>query len=324
MAYFAQFGYDHEALIKLFLERDYYGVSLKRLDNTIEEGECINHGYFIESDYADNGNGNSGSGGRGGSGDPTDYGDSNYNTSVGGTALTTSLESALAAKGNTIEDLNNCIGDRVNSAGYGTRAGVVEAAMGLLECTMSLTGGFTYPYDHYGGSVSQADLNGKLGVNSKWGKSGGTGCATSSCLLGLNCASFVRWSFCNGGMDLCSRGSTFAQEMASTTYYPEAIKIKLCPGFQVQAGSTSISSSSEAVSNIKPGDVLFSNTIDGGNGHVMVVVGVSDGSITIAENGRKTRSISKSELTSSSSHTYSILLLDDYYANSSNVNGLSW
>ena len=325
MAYFVQFGYDHEAVIKLFLERDWYGISLKRLEDTIEDGECSNYGIFNEDDYNNSNSNNGGSnGGSGGSGDPTDYGDSNYTSEIGGTALTTSLESALAAKGNTIQDLNDCIGDRVKSAGYGTRAGVVEAAMGLLECTMSLTGGYTYPYDHYGGSVSQSDLNGKLGVNSKWGKSGGTGCTTSNCLLGLNCASFVRWSFCNGGMDMCSRGSTFAQEQFSTTYYPEAIKIKLCPGFQVQAGSTSISSSSEAVSNIKPGDVLFSNTTNGGNGHVMVVVGVSDGSITIAENGRKTRSISKSELTGSSSHTYSVLLLDDYYANSNNVNSLSW
>ena len=325
MAYFVQFGFDHEAVIKLFLERDSYGISLKRLEDTIEDGECLNYGLFNEDDYnGESGGNNGGSGGSGGSGDPTDYGDSNYTSEIGGTALTTSLESALAAKGYTIQDLNDCIGDRVNSAGYGTRAGVVEAAMGLLECTMSLTGGYTYPYDHYGGSVSQADLNGKLGVNSKWGKSGGTGCNTSNCLLGLNCASFVRWSFCNGGMDMCSRGSTFAQEQFSTTYYPEGIKIKLCPGFQVQAGSTSISSSSEAVNSIKPGDIIFSNTTNGGNGHLMVVVGISDGSITIAENGRKTRSISKSELTGSSTHTYSVMLLDDYYANSNNVNSLSW
>ena len=48
MAYFSQFGYDRYALIKLFLERDGYGISFKRLDNTIEERECINHGYYMK------------------------------------------------------------------------------------------------------------------------------------------------------------------------------------------------------------------------------------------------------------------------------------
>ena len=317
MAYFVLAGFDHEAVIKLFLERSFYGISLKRLEDTIEDGECKNYGAFREEDY-------SGNGSKGQSGSSTDYGDSNYNNTIGGTALTTSLESALGTNGYTIQDLNECIGNRVTSAGYGTRAGVVEAGMSLLECTMNMTGGYTYPYDHYGGSVSQASLNGKLGVNDKWGTKGGTGCSTSSCLLGLNCATFVRWAFCNGGMDLCSKGSTFAQEMTSTTYFPEATKIKLTPGFEVQAGNKNISSSSEAVNSIKPGDVLFSNTLDGGNGHAMLIVGVSGGGITIAENGRKTRYISNSELTGSSDHTYSVLLLDDYYANNANVNGLSW
>ena len=46
MAYFSQFGYDRYALIKLFLERNGYGISFKRYDTTIEENECKNHGYF--------------------------------------------------------------------------------------------------------------------------------------------------------------------------------------------------------------------------------------------------------------------------------------
>ena len=47
MAYFSQFGYDRFALIKLFLEREGYGISFKRLDNTIGDKECINHGYYM-------------------------------------------------------------------------------------------------------------------------------------------------------------------------------------------------------------------------------------------------------------------------------------
>lgn len=43
MAYFSQFGYDYQALIKLFLERDGQGISFKRLAGTIEDNECTNH-----------------------------------------------------------------------------------------------------------------------------------------------------------------------------------------------------------------------------------------------------------------------------------------
>ena len=84
-----------------------------------------------------------------------------------------------------------------------------------------------------------------------------------------------------------------------------------------------ISSSSEAFDAIQPGDVLFSNTVNGGNGHVMLVVGKSGDIVTIAENGRKTRQLNRSELTGGNTvMTYSILLLDDYYANTGNRNSL--
>lgn len=46
MAYFSQFGYDRYALLKLFLERDHMGISFKRYENSIEDGECNN--YIIE------------------------------------------------------------------------------------------------------------------------------------------------------------------------------------------------------------------------------------------------------------------------------------
>lgn len=319
MAYFSQFGYDYEALLKLFLERDSYGISLKKLEDTIEDGECPNYELYQKNQPSGTG---SGSGSYNNS-DGNNIGDSNYSSVIGGTAFNETLVSALSKTGSTIDDLNDCIKSRVEAAGPGTRAGVVEAGMGLLECTIDMTGGYTYPYDHYGGNYTQADLNGKLGVNSKWGEMGGTGCQGAACRLGLNCATFVRWSMCNGGMDLCDRGSTYAQEIASTQFFPEAVKIKMCPGFQVQAGSTSISSSSEAFDAIQPGDVLFSNTVNGGNGHVMLVVGKSGDIVTIAENGRKTRQLNRSELTGGNTvMTYSILLLDDYYANTGNRNSL--
>ena len=150
-------------------------------------------------------------------------------------------------------------------------------------------------------------------------------CKNEPCRLGLNCANFVRWSMCNGGMDLCSRGSTFARGMAGVysneDYFPGAIRVQLTPTFQIMSGSFS-GSKQDAINTIKPGDVLYSEHNGSGN-HVMLIVGTDSDSITIAENGRKTRKISKSEL-SSSSMTYVVLLLDDYYADSSNRNSLSW
>ena len=73
---------------------------------------------------------------------------------------------------------------------------------------------------------------------------------------------------------------------------------------------------------IQPGDVLYSDHGGSGN-HVMLIVGTDSNSITIAENGRKTRKISHSELTSGNM-TYVVLLLDDYYANESNKNNLTY
>ena len=51
MAYFAQFGYNHEGLIRLFLDRDGMGAAFKVYDGSIEDKQCDNHGYFIPEDY---------------------------------------------------------------------------------------------------------------------------------------------------------------------------------------------------------------------------------------------------------------------------------
>ena len=313
MAYFSKFGYDYKALIKLFLERDNLGISFKRYDGSIGERTCPKHGYFQGVDSKGSsyrGNGYSG--------------ESNYTDVIDGTAFNEPLADILGKNGHTIDELNQCIADRVTGAGYGTREGVVEAGMGLLQCTMDMTGGYTYPYDHYGGIATRnPDLNGKLGVNSQWGTGGGTGCQGAACKLGLNCATFVRWSMCNGGMNMCNASVNTAQGIFNFEYFPGGTMVRLSPGFNV-IGNESVSSASEAIDKIQPGDVLFSNLVSGKAGHVMLVVGKSGDNITIAENGRGTRTLSKDGLLNNKSMTYSVLLLDGYYADSSNMNSLSW
>lgn len=313
LTYFGAFGYDQDAMIRLFFKT----AQLRILRSSLPEGKCktvdtldMEAKYDGESSSSFDGNG--------------------YTDEISGSPLNQSLKSALSAKGYTVDDLNNCIGDKVNSAGYGTREGVVAAGIGLLQCTMDMTGGYTYPYDHNGGKIGNSDLNGKLGVNSHWGETGGgaTGCQDEPCRLGLNCANFVRWSFCNGGMNMCSQGSAGAQSMtgafSSTNYFPGAVRIQTSGTFKVMnnSDSTTISSKDEAIEAIKPGDVLYSDN-NGDGQHAMLIVGKDSDSIIIAENGRKTRRISFSEL-KNGSKTYVVVLLDGYYEQESNKNDLSW
>ncbi len=342
LKYFEGFEYDWESLIKLF----YDDVSIRRLSSSLEDGECQNASFV-----------------QGGSsvsvdscGVSFDITDSNYTKKISGNPLNEPLTEALSRNGYSIGCLNGCIAQRVNAAGSGTREGVVEAAIGLLECTMEMTGGYTYPYDHRGGWIGSeynSDITNKLGVNSRWGEyhESATGCQGSKCRLGLNCANFVRWSMCNGGMNLCDKGSTYATGMAGVNnrkdenYFPGAIRVfvtgssfytepsitigELSEDYRNQLlglynDSTKLSSVSidRVFSLIKPGDVLYSD-VNGGSNHVMVIVGIEDSAIWIAENGRKSRAISYKEL-KSGSHNYVILLLDDFYSNSENRNNLSW
>ena len=310
LTYFGAMGYDQDALIRLFFKT----AQLRILSSSLPEVKCQSVDT-LDMEAKTPGGG-------------SDFDGNGFTEEISGSPLNQTLKSALSSRGNTIDDLNNCIGEKVNSAGYGTRAGVVAAGIGLLQCTMDLTGGYTYPYDHSGGKIGQADLNGKLGVNSRWGEFGGIGCQNEPCRLGLNCANFVRWSMCNGGMNMCSQGSAGARSMTgaftSTNFFPGAVRIQTSGSFKVMSNSaeTSISSKDEAVDAIKPGDVLYSDN-NGEGQHAMLIVGKDGSSITIAENGRKTRKISFNEL-KNGSKTYVVVLLDGYYSDSSNVNSLSW
>ena len=309
LKYFEAFGYKWDGLIGL----SYPAISYRRLYSSLREGECLNASLAKES----NGSTNVDS-----CGVEFTITDSNYNKIVSGNPLNEPLTEALEKNNYSIDCLNGCIESRVQAVGDGTREASVEAAMGLLECTMEMTGGFTYPYDHRGGYPQMnPDINGKKGVNSRWGEYAdyATGCQGAKCRLGLNCANFVRWSMCNGGqMELCTKGSTFATGMAGVNgredYFPGAVRVQLTPTFKVKTGSFS-GSKEDAIAKIQPGDVLYSDHNGSGN-HVMMIVGVDDSAITIAENGRKSRRITKNELRSSSM-TYIVVLLDGFYGSSS-------
>lgn len=247
---------------------------------------------------------------------------------------------ALADKGYTINDLNKCIRNRVEEAGPYTRWGVAAAGYGLIDCTYTMTG-YTLPYNHNGGKVEEErngnggltsycsginkDICGKLGVNSNWGKKGGVcgndedGNPKAECWYGLNCATFVRWAMCNGGMDLCSKGSAGAQSMTSLKYFPEADGVWIINGGVGYYSGVDLSKKSayELVRMIKPGDAIAT---DEGGGHTFIVVGYDQNGIYTAEDGYYMRYIKYDSMVKTG--TYRILYLDRYYANPNNYNHL--
>ena len=257
--------------------------------------------------------------------------DNGITTIITGLPLQIPIADALARRGYTINDLNSCIANRVRDDGPGTRYGVAQAAYSLIYCTKQMTG-YRLSYDHEGGKVEggnyatfNSDIYGKLGVNSRWGKVGGSS-SEEVPHYGLNCATFVRWSFCNGGMDMCTKGSAGAGGQSSTKYYPEAnivVIYKNKAKYKAGEDLTLKYSAREIINMIKPGDVIHSIREDGASEteHTTVVVGRNDKGIYIAENGKQTRLITYNNLLNGD-YYYRILLLDNYYANPNNRNTL--
>ena len=243
--------------------------------------------------------------------------------------LTFSITKALSKKGYTLNDLNKCIYDRVVEAGPYTRYGVAAAAYGLIECSYTMTG-YRLPYNHSSGNVnencsSNAEICGKLGVASYWGSPGGT-CNPDKdgnkqqCYHGLNCATFVRWAMCNGGMDLCTRGDNSAYGMVNIKYFPEADAVKVDGQKVTYVSGVNYNnlSADTLVRMLKPGDIVGSSV---SGGHAFVVVGYDDTGIYTAEDGYMIRHYKYSTLTNGKEY-YHLFFLDRYYANPKNWNHL--
>lgn len=254
------------------------------------------------------------------------YDTNGFRKTIKGNALHTKLTTALSSRGYTIDSLNNCIASRVRNVGPGTRYGVVEAGIGLIECMQQMTGNVV-SYDHWGGKIDQVALNGKLGVNPRWGtetEGNSSSCASSSCYLGLDCASFVRWAMCNGGMNFCSKKISSAEGISTKTYFPEAdsFRIKDKKVYHNYGNNLTNYSKNQLLGMLKPGDIIFTpKPTESDQNHVMLVVGIESDAIYIAENGSRVRKIMFSTFTSGGSDN-TFFLLDRFYANSANRNNL--
>ena len=183
-------------------------------------------------------NGISSSGGSG----SISYGDYTLSSS-GDQILHTSIDSFLASNGSSLEEFNNLITSNVNDAGYGTRAGVVAAAVTLIG-ELGDNYNVKVPYFWGGGHGRVAD-----GVVANWGSNECHTYAngTSYNYCGLDCSGFVSWAIYNGGYNM----------------YPMS-----SGSFSNLAGAKRVSLKNSAV--LQPGDLLDSN------GHVILVVDIDE------------------------------------------------
>lgn len=160
------------------------------------------------------------------------------------------LDEFLSSKGTSLEAFNNLIASNVEENGYGTRAGVVTAAVTLIA-ELGNNYNVKVPYFWGGGHGIMA-----TGAEGNWGS---TQCHTyangqSYNYCGLDCSGFVTWAIYNGGF---------------------SITPLVTGGFQSLPGAERVSLTNSAV--LQPGDLLESS------GHVILIVDVDDNNYICAE-----------------------------------------
>jgi hypothetical protein len=174
-----------------------------------------------------------------------DYGDYTL-SSQDTTILHEPLDEFLEDNGSSLEEFNELIADNVDDAGWGTRAGVVAAAVTLIG-ELGDNYGVKVPY-YWGGGHYDGVVDGALGY---WGS---TECHTYANkqhynYCGFDCSGFVPWAIKNGGFKK-------SQDLAGNfKNMPNARKVTLTNKPELQ-----------------PGDLLESE------GHIVLVVGIDEAS----------------------------------------------
>jgi len=179
-----------------------------------------------------------------------DYGDYQL-SSEGDTILNERLDRFLESKGTSLQEFNQLIESNVKKNGYGTRAGVVTAAVTLIA-ELGNNYDTKVPYFLSGGHHDGV-RQGALGYWGSGYEDDGRRCIYSGygniyTVCGLDCSGFVPWAIKNGGFQ---------------------VGVRLAGDFQHMDGARRISlSSSSAV--LEPGDLLESS------GHIVLVVGIDE------------------------------------------------
>ena len=224
-----------------------------------------------------------------------DYGDYSLK-SDGDVILNQRLDQFLASKGTSLDAFNALIASNVDKAGFGTRAGVVAAAVTLIgemgdqyntKIPYFLSGG------HHDGVRSQALGYWGSGYEDDGRRCYYTGYGNVYTVCGLDCSGFVPWAIKTGGFNP---------------------GVRLAGNFQNISGAKRVSlSSSQAV--LQPGDLLESS------GHIVLVVGVDEGAkqYICAEASGKNAGVLFTRRPFSGGGGYWGVKMDGYYNNPSNV-----
>ena len=172
-------------------------------------------------------------------------------SSDGDQILHESLSSFLESHGSSLTEFNNLISNNVENSGYGTRAGVVAAAVTLIA---ELGNNYNVKIPYYWGGGHGRMIE---GADGNWGSSSchtyANGQSYNYC--GLDCSGFVAWAIYNGGFNVAARSAGTFQNL------PGAERVTLSSGSAV----------------LQPGDLMESNS------HVVLVVDVIDGGYVVAE-----------------------------------------
>ena len=219
-----------------------------------------------------------------------DYGDYTL-TSDGDTIINEPLDKFLEKNGSSIEEFNGLIEKNVKDAGFGTRAGVVAAAVTLIA---ELGDNYDAKVPYFWGGGHGAIASGALG---NWGSNE---CSTyanghhyNRC--GLDCSGFVAWAIANGGFKVSPAGAA--------SYYST-----------IGGGKkTSISSSSPTM---EPGDLIANSH------HVVLIVGVDEASnsyIVAHASGIESGVLFGKWSYSYVASEYYGVKLDSYYGNANNI-----
>jgi hypothetical protein len=146
--------------------------------------------------------------------------------------------------------IDSILESRVNDAGYGTRAGVVEAARFLV-------GALDYKVPYLGPKKDDSSLGrySKIGLNI--GKKGAWGCLVSGWIQGMDCTNFVSWAFYQNGISMHPYSNNH---------------------FNIR----------EVIDQIKVGDLLYSPCVstcknDYKLSHVGIIIGIDDNYFYVAE-----------------------------------------
>lgn len=220
--------------------------------------------------------------------------------------------------------LDEILKDRINDAGYKTRAGVVEAARFLaLEFPYKIryfsengrlaTNGVDGEgrYYHTGLYLDESRFNdikkSKYGPQT-WGCQLYSGPSHGKRSNGLDCSGFVSWVLLNGGFDVGDIGAGLASHLDLTDY-----------GKRTKTSTDLIKQK-----KIKVGDLLSSEGPSGG--HIAIIVGEDDNTYYVAESLWTSPNVAVVIIgypkKTIFNRYYWVMLMDDYYKEDGNLTSL--